>query len=110
MSAAGLAFLADGSQLASPFSLYLLCYPAVAVAWVLRWNGGQDTSLDRMIRRFGLSLEATAFQALLKKVECSEGQSARPPPAPSGPAAGDHHITPGPLVWSGCAFSPTRTL
>lgn len=78
VSAAGLVFLAEGSQLASPFSLYLLCYPAVAVAWALKWHEGQDTSIDRMIRRFGLSLEATAFQSLLEKVEQS-GRSAQRP-------------------------------
>lgn len=52
-----------------PFALYLLCYPAVLGSWALRLIEGKDTSLDRMLRRFGLSLEATAFQALLEKVE-----------------------------------------
>lgn len=72
-SADRIAPVSDPTRAASegPFAVLLLCYPVIVGAWALRVAEGKDTSVDRMLRRFGLSLEATAFQSLLEKVEAA---------------------------------------
>lgn len=68
----GLGGSGEGAPQPPLLAAFLPCFPVLLVAWLLGLaSGGQESTMEGMVKRYALGLEATAFRSLMQNFETS---------------------------------------